>query len=197
LTFGADFADLFLLENLGNTVAITKVGKRHLYCGSPFAGQQCNFDAAGGVYVTPNRTLLLYGTEHDNDGPQGSVKAEEFRTVPHRAACGAIDQAWVELYDDSGFDGDRSIMIDHVDRDRRAYTNYDLVDDYEDRASAAWWCLPQGSRYRLYQHKNPCGGRAVDLVGSGIPDRDSDFGDNRGPVRNFGDAVSCSNWLTP
>jgi hypothetical protein len=197
LTLGADFADLFLLENLGNTVAITKVAKRHLYCGVPFAGQQCNFDAAGGVYVTPRRMLLLYGTEHANNGPQASVKAQEFRTVPHRAACDAIDQAWVELYDDSGFDGDRSIMIDYVDRDRRAYTNYDLVEGFEDKASAAWWCLPRGWRYRLYEHKSPCGGRVVDLVGSGTPDRDADFGDNREAVRDFGDAVSCSTWITP
>jgi hypothetical protein len=49
--FGADFADLFLLDNSGNTVAITKVGKRHLYCGVPFAGQQCNFDA-GSCFCT-------------------------------------------------------------------------------------------------------------------------------------------------
>ena len=197
LPVGADFADLFLLENSGNTVAITKVGKRHLYCGVPFAGQQCNFDAAGGVYVTPSRMLLLYGTEHANNGPQASVMTEEFRTVPHQAACGAIDQAWIELYDDSGFDGDRSIIIDYVDRDRRAYTNYDRVDGFEDKASAALWCLPRGWRYRLYRHKSPCGGRAVDLVGSGTPDLDSDFGDNRGAVRDFGDAVSCSSWITP
>jgi len=58
--------------------------------------------------VTPSGGLLLYGTEHDNDGPGGSVKAEEFRPAPHRSSCTDINDAWVELYDDTGFDGDRS-----------------------------------------------------------------------------------------
>jgi hypothetical protein len=57
--------------------------------------------------------------------------------------------------------------------------------------------LPGGAypRHRLYQDKRLCGGRAVDLVGTGRPDLDADFGDaqrRRPPIR---DEVSCSRWL--
>ena len=193
---GKDFADLFRLERTPRSPRIRKLASRHLYCGFP-GGAQCNLDAAGGLYVTPSGGLLLYGTEHDNDGPLGSVKAEEFRPAPHRSSCTSINDAWVELYDDTGFDGDRSVMIDYVDRGLRNYGNYDRVEGFEDKASAARWCLPAGSRYRLYQHKGGCRGRAVDLIGSGTPASDRRFGDRSGIVRRFNDEVSCSRWIVP
>ncbi len=193
---GKDFADLFRLERTLRSPRIRKMASRHLYCGFPF-GAQCDLDAAGGVYVTPAGRLLLYGTEHDNDGPGGTVKAEEFRTVPHRSSCTDIGDAWVELYDDTDFDGDRSVMIDYLDRNLRDYERYDLVEDFEDKASAARWCLPTGYRYRLFEDKRSCGGRTVDLVGTGSPDRDRKFGDSLGVVQKFNDDVSCSRWIEP
>jgi hypothetical protein len=193
----ADFVDLFLLENSGSTVAITKLAKRRLFCRDPLRVRQCDLIAGGGVYVTPSGRLLVYATEHDNDGPQGTVKAEEFRTVPHRDSCTAIGRAWVELFDDSGFDGDRGVMLDFADRGRRPTANYDLVEGFEDKASAAWWCLPRGWRHRLFADKSPCGGRTVDLVGTGVPESDPNLDDAGGPVRGFGDEVSCSAWIAP
>jgi hypothetical protein len=193
---GNDFADLFRLERTPRSPRIRKIASRHLYCGFP-GGDQCNLDAAGGVYVSPSGGLLLYGTEHDNDGPGGTVKAEEFRPAPHRSSCTSINDAWVELYDDTGFDGDRSVMIDFLDRGLRNYLNYDLVEGFEDKSSAARWCLPSGWRYRLFRHKGNCRGRTVDLVGSGVPASDRRFGDNAGVVRRFNDEVSCSLWIGP
>lgn len=193
---GKDFADLFRLENTPRSPRIRKIASRHLYCGFP-GGTQCNLDAAGGVYVSPSGGLLLYGTEHDNDGPGGSVKAEEFRPAPHRSSCTSILDSWVELYDDTGFDGDRSVMIDYVDRGLRNYANYDLVEGFEDKSSAARWCLPSGWRYRLYRHKGGCRGRTVDLIGSGAPASDRKFSDGSGVVRRFNDEVSCSRWIGP
>ena len=38
-----------------------------------------NGAAASGFHVTPSGELILYVTEHDNDGPAGSVKAGEWR----------------------------------------------------------------------------------------------------------------------
>jgi hypothetical protein len=194
--FGKDFADLFRLEGSPHSPRIRKVASRHLFCGFP-GGAQCDLDAAGGVYVTPSGRLLLYGTEHDNDGPGGSVKAEEFRPAPHRASCTDINDAWVELYDDTGFDGDRSVMIDFLDRGLRNYENYDFVEGFEDKTSAARWCLPSGWRHRLFRDKGGCGGRTVDLMGTGRPESDPKFGDNSGLVRKFNDEVSCSRWLAP
>jgi hypothetical protein len=193
---GDDFADLFRLERTPQAPRIRKIASRHLYCGGP-GGNQCNLDAAGGVYVSPSGGLLLYGTEHDNDGPGGTVKAEEFRPAPHRSSCSSILDSWVELYDDTGFDRDRGVMIDYVDRGLRNYLNYDLVEGFEDKSSAARWCLPVGWRFRMYQHKRGCRGRTVDLVGSGVPGSDPRFGDGSGAVRRFNDQVSCSRWIAP
>src|SRR6185436_15317082 len=78
-----DFADTFRVDNgTGDEVVLTKVGARHLFC-EDFGPQQCNLDAAGGVYLDPEGHVIVYGTEHDNDGPGGSVKFREFRPVPH------------------------------------------------------------------------------------------------------------------
>lgn len=202
-----DWADLYRLDTAGDAVPrITKIAKRHLYCAIPsvvlpanrvFGGRQCDLDAAGGAYVSRRGRLLLYATEHDNDGPGGTIKAMEFRGAPHRTTCANDIHAWVELYDDSGFDGDRSLMIDFVDHTRRDYDNYDRAEGFEDKASAAMWCLPRGWRYRLYEHKGGCRGRTVDLIGTGRPERDPDFGDRRGAVRRFGDKTSCSRWIAP
>jgi hypothetical protein len=200
---GEDWIDLYRLDNAtddSDDVVITKVAKRHLYCG--YRGERhCNFDAAGGIYIDPGQQLYVYGTEHDNDGPisedrdclntaECSVKFEEFRPVPHSPFCPRIQDAWVELYDDTGFDGDRGLMIDFVDRDLKDYTNYDLVENFEDKASAVRWCIPPGSSYVLWEHKDPCGGVRNTLPGAGTMLESSDLGD-------FGDDVSCSVWRVP
>jgi len=195
---GEDFADAFLLTNgSGDDVAIEKKAIKHLVCGNRGVNH-CNLDAAGGVYVDPEGQLYIYGTEHDNDGPLDgvfpcsgsacSVKLEEFRPVPH-ADCSRISDAWVELYDDHGF-GDRSLMIDYVDRFREDYSNYDRAEGFEDKTSSARWCLPPGVTYRLWEDKEPCSGDPLDLVGSGALEEIADFDDV-----GFGDKASCSEWL--
>lgn len=189
-----DFADLFALERSLERPRIRKLASKHLSCGP--GPNACNLDAAGGAYVTKLRRLVLYATEHDNDGPRGTVKAAEFRTAPHRAGCASIDDAWVELYDDSGL-GDRHVMIDYVDRARRNYENYDRVEGFEDKASAARWCLPIGASFRMFEDKNGCGGSKRTLVGEGAPRSDRRFGDSSGAVRDFNDDVSCSRWIVP
>jgi hypothetical protein len=193
-----DFVDLFRVENApGADVRIVKVAKQHLTCG--YAGvNHCNLDAAGGLYVDPAGELLLYGTEHDNDGPLDvdascsgppcSVKLEEFRPVPH-STCDRSSDAWVELYDDRDF-GDRSLMIDFVDRAREDYRNYDRAEGFEDKASSVRWCLPVGTTYRLWQDKEPCGGSYLELPGTGQLEAIGDLDDV-----GFGDETSCSEWL--
>jgi hypothetical protein len=62
--FGDDFIDLFRVTNGdGSNVAIEKVARKHLFCSG-----NCDFDAAGGIYVDPAGQLVVYGTTHDNDG---------------------------------------------------------------------------------------------------------------------------------
>jgi hypothetical protein len=196
---GEDEADFFLLSNngAGGAPVVTKLASQHLYCGAPgLALAQCNLDAGGGVYISPEGRLLLYATEHYATGPGMTVKMEEFRTAPHRSSCESIQEAWVELYDDDHFDGDRSIMIDYRDRNKRNYNNYDQVEGFEDKTSAARWCLPSGWKYRLYEDKSTCSGSTRDLVGTGKPKEDKNFGNDEG-IANFGDKVSCSKWIGP
>jgi hypothetical protein len=74
---GVDFVDLFALE-LSPKPVLTKVAKRHMYCANSGEDAQCNLDAAAGAYVTPSGELHVYAAEHDNDGPEGSIKMKEF-----------------------------------------------------------------------------------------------------------------------
>jgi len=195
-----DWADLFRLELDGTThaVAVTKVGKKHMYC--DFNGtNHCNLDAAAGIYIGPDRSLTLYATEHDNDGPAvtggplggstGSVKLEELRPNPHATTCASISDAWVELFEHDTFNG-RSLMIDYVDRTLENESNYDSFEGFEDKTSSAKWCIPAGWRYRLWENKNPCSGSYRDLLGNGAVQTNSDF-----KSISFGDKVSCSQWL--
>ena len=195
---GQDFADTFRLTNgPGDAVAIEKVAANHLVCGNRGVNH-CNLDAAGGVYVDPAGELYVYGTEHDNDGPLPgvfpcsgaacSVKFEEFRPVPH-AACDAVSESWVELYDDNTF-RDRSLMIDFRDRFLEDYSNYDRAEGFEDKGSSVRWCLPAGVTYRLWEDKEPCGGDHLDLVGNGTLQSIANLDDV-----SFGDDASCSEWL--
>lgn len=188
-TGGEDFADLYSVHNAGgNQVALSPRGSKHLYCGYPSLGgstsanTHCNFDAAGGVYVPPSVHLLLYGTEHANNGPGNSVRFMEFRSIDPNHGCGEDPNlAWVELYDDSDF-SDRGLMIDVPDEQLENYADYDRAEGFEDKASAVRWCIPQGRRYRLFRDKNFTGS-FHDLMGAGER--------NLGSV-GFGDKTSSS-----
>jgi hypothetical protein len=92
-----------------------------------------------------------------------STEFAEFRPVPH-GTCAAVEDAWVELYDNAGF-GDRSLMIDFVDRALEDYSNFDRAEGFEDKTSSVRWCLPHGAAFRLWENKNSCGGASRDLVG--------------------------------
>ncbi len=183
---GADWVDAHRVTAEGDNLVLTKVAMRQLYCGYPSPGydsgtnRHCNLDAAGGVYVDPHGQLIVYGTEHDNDGPGGSVKMMEFRpTFPNPGCDSDIQQAFVELYDDSDFT-DRGLMIDYPDTGRENYANFSNVEGFNDKASALRYCIPYGWRYRLYEHSNyggsykQFGGRgSVNLNNVGFGDKGS------------------------
>ena len=161
---GEDWASLFHVRLQDDKSVVTKVAERHFSCGYRDE-TYCNFDAAAGVYVDDNHQLYLYSTEHRNDGPQKTVKAMEFRPEPH-GSCGDPQDGWLELFEGEYFKG-RSLMIDWLDRDKENYQNYDKVEDYEDKAASATWCLPHDWSVVLYEDKEPCGGRAITLRGTG------------------------------
>lgn len=176
------------------------VARRHLYCDqSPIYGEnQCDFDAGAGAYVDPDGRLLVYATEHDNDGPKESVKTMEFRPEDHLdnpdtfavEGCSQLADSWIELYGDRLFTADGNhptgalpafetpanppepccegnarggypsssvgMMIDYVDRDQRAYEDYERAHAWSPHASwpvlhdgtdAARWCIAERYKY--------------------------------------------------
>ena len=44
-------------------------------------GRLANLAAAAAFHVTPSGELIFYATEHDNDGPDGTVRAGEWRNI--------------------------------------------------------------------------------------------------------------------
>ena len=73
-----DFADLYEVLLNGDEFTLRYVDSHHVFCQSR-GGAVCDLLAAGGFYVSPSGELLLYGTEHENDGPGLTVRMGEFR----------------------------------------------------------------------------------------------------------------------
>jgi hypothetical protein len=55
--------------------------RHHKYTPNAGGGKLVNFAAASTFYVSPTSDLLFYATEHDNDGPDGTIKAGEYRHI--------------------------------------------------------------------------------------------------------------------
>lgn len=112
--------------------------------------------AATGFHVTPSGELIFYATEHDNDGPDGTIKAGEWRHInivrdnsptllptaavngPYEVDEGSsvvlsgtagppITKAWIQLFHERDFGGvDFASFYPVVD-----YDDYEL-DDFDD-----------------------------------------------------------------
>lgn len=87
---GADLLDLYRVTE-GDSFSFEFVGQRHLLAvptalAAPFLHGDAiaNFAAASGIYVSPSGEILLYATEHDNEGPEvggiRTVNAGEWRS---------------------------------------------------------------------------------------------------------------------
>lgn len=193
---GNDTLSAFLLEVYENgNVAVSLAASKTMVCGTPDDHLQCNFDAAAGVYVTPAHKLVLYASEHDNDGPSGSIKMMEFRPVADlgTAECPTVNQAWVELYQDSNFGG-RSVMLDYVDRGKRKTVDFAYLDSFNDMASSIKYCIPAGYKFTVYRH-NTYGGGFKTYSGSGIVQADSNLHDNTfSDGSTVGDNISSAKW---
>jgi hypothetical protein len=155
------------------SVSLTKVANRHVYCSTLGDKTQCHLQAAGGAWVDPQGRLFFYAAEHDNDGPDGTVKMMEFRPgdhldnpgTPFVEGCPTLPQAYVELFDGANHDGN-SLMIDFRDRAKRNYDHFDTAFSFNDRTRSARQCIPAGYRYRLWININKTG-PSFDLLGTG------------------------------
>ncbi|HXU45727.1 MAG TPA: PKD domain-containing protein, partial [Thermoanaerobaculia bacterium] len=121
-----------------------------------------NLAAATGFYVSPSGELIFYATEHDNDGPDETVKAGEWRhhdmvregsptllptaevNGPYEVDEGRtvsltgeakppITKAWIQLYDETNFGIGLGTFVTSVDYDDFALDNFDNFFDLEPR----------------------------------------------------------------
>ncbi|MCY1041929.1 hypothetical protein OV208_11445 [Corallococcus sp. bb12-1] len=181
-----DYAHLYRVT-LDGHMRIEHVASKHLYCSND-GSRQCNLDAAAGLFVGSDRSLILYATEHADDGPASTVKMVEFRSVWADTFCRAdLQRAYVDFYDDSDF-SDRGVIFDYEDQGLKNWARFNDVDKFNDKASAVRWCIPPGHRVRLYNDSNHQGSYK-DLVGDGM------LHEVNLNHWSFGDKVSSARWL--
>jgi len=175
---GSDMIRWYRLVNgPGGEIAIQPEGNRHLVC------RKCNFAAGAGLYVDPAGQLLLYAVAHNDAGPGSSVEFEEFRPV-FRGPAEVIGQAWAEFYGGRRFK-DPTFRLEAGPDGTNAGTHA-FPDPLRDRTTSLRWSVPAGWRLRLYD-RSGCGGRFIDLTGSGESD---DLA-----VLGFDDRLTCARWL--
>jgi hypothetical protein len=173
-----------------NIELITEFNGRRV---SPFPStggtRLANLAAASGFHVTPSGELLFYATEHDNDGPDGTVKAGEWRHInmvrdgsptllptitvdgPHEVDEGStvslrgsvtppITRAWIQLFQELDFGGDDfASLYPVVDFDDYALDDFDNFFFLEISSS-----LTHNNRARSWKWFAPegCSIRAID-----------------------------------
>jgi hypothetical protein len=160
---GDDMIDVYTFNWDGETVQAGCVTSRHVHAHPSADGalllhnKVADFAAGSGVYVSPSGEILFYGTEHDNDGPNGSIKTGEWRhrdmvrpgspTLDPTVSAGGpyevpeggsatlvatpalpITKAWVQLWADDDYD-DRYVVIDYLDRFKDDFNDFEKLDD--------------------------------------------------------------------
>lgn len=169
---GADWIRLFEVTRSGNSFDLTYRAERRLKMDDPRMG---NAAAATGFYVSPTRELLMYATEHENNGPNDTVRAGEWRSYNINSRTGApvSGRPWIELYwDTSGWDEsspNRSLLLEQTDFGRESVFNLDLEDGWAQEADSLRWWAPPGTVIRLFRENNwsSGGGSTIQLVGNG------------------------------
>lgn len=161
---GEDWFDLFRVVEDGDGFHLECVAMRHVHSfpssdgATLFHNNIAHFAAASGAYVSPAGELILYATEHDNDGPGGSVKLGEWRhvdmarpgsatfdptvdaggpyTVPEGGAVSLVaraapprTRAWVELWTDPDWRDDRYLVVDQRDWRHDDFDDFEELDD--------------------------------------------------------------------
>ncbi|MFT6231166.1 MAG: hypothetical protein ACJAZO_001672, partial [Myxococcota bacterium] len=190
---GDNVIDLYQVDIHNSEVELTLMGRKTLECGpTSGAGTNCNLNAASGAHVDINGDLIVYATEHDNDGEAtpatgtGTVKMVEYRHEDVTLA-GTCTEPWAELYDDTDF-ADRSIVFDWADQDLENWGDFsDNLDNFDNKASSIRYCAPIGCDLILVSEPAGSGGNAMDLPGTGQVEAISDFG-------AFSDAPSRLQW---
>ncbi len=170
--------------------AITKLAEREFHC-----GEYCNFATAGGIHMSESGLTLL-SAYHWRIG--GKIRLAEFRTEfpPEGDQIGAMEQAWVELFEHTEYRGRRLTVYGER---TPALADYETTrvqgEAFGDAVSSARHQIPAGHTYRLYRDKNfETDGNAatyIDLRGTGRVEEIPDLS----KPHNFNDRVSSSRFI--
>ncbi|MDF1808787.1 MAG: hypothetical protein P1U42_03735 [Phycisphaerales bacterium] len=183
---GAHLAGLFEVNRSGDSFNLFYWTERKLKLDDPRTG---NAAASGGYYVSPSGQLILYTTEHQNNGPNGSVRAGELRSVNVSSVDGRdpSSDTWIELYnDESGWNDsspDKSFMLDKFDYGLENWLDLDKEDGWGDEADSIRYRAPLGHDIWLFKDQN-LNGQAFRLVGTGQVESISKLDDI-----GFGDSI--------
>ena len=168
---GSHLAGLFRVTNTGNSFNLVYQTERKLKLDDPRTG---NAAASGGFYVSPSGQLILYTTEHENDGPNDSIRCGELRSYNVSTFdTGYRDpssDSWIELYnDESGWNDsspDKSLMLDKIDYGLENWLDLDKEDGWGDEPDSVRYRLPVGHQVLLFEDQN-FNGSYLRLVGNG------------------------------
>ena len=197
---GEDKVDLFRLTIVpGGVISVAKVASHTFSCSTPQSGSglHCNLDAAVAIYIDQNHSLVIYATEHGNNGESSSTRMKEFRTLPRTnfVCCERETNAWIEFYEHANYEG-RSVLINFDRRNSNCLKQFSLMDDFNDKVSSLRWCLPKGHGFMVFEDKDFGGGK-YDFKGNGmiqsIPKLDSvNYTNAR---KSLNDSISSGKWF--
>ncbi len=159
-----DIMDLYRVDFIDDQVRLKKVSTQFMdshpnldsFLALP-GNNVANFAAGSTFYVSPSGELLFYCTEHDNDGPDESVKVGEWRHIdmvrpgsptlrpsvklfgPYEVPEGGdtiltglaespITRAWIQLFSARDFSPVRYLVVDFSDWSKDSYDNFKDLD---------------------------------------------------------------------
>jgi len=186
---GKDVARLYeLVEQSDGKIKLDHKKEKHFYCNWDKAGHPCNFAASGTAFVDAGGNLILYSSEHANDGPSNTVKMVEFKSRHGNKdwTCSETGSSWIELYDDDTFQ-DRSVVLDFLDQDKDNFDDLKKLDGFGDKTSSMFWCLRAGCTGTIYWDHG-FGGHSITLHNGGGQRHDMPWVNWHG--RNWNDKIS-------
>jgi hypothetical protein len=169
---GEDWADLFeVLPPSGMSLAggssSTAAPEPHYISSRRFRGADefCSFAGCAGAFVSPTGALCLYGGFHFRG--DGLFRMSEFWSH----TCDAASW-WIDLFERSDYEGDRLGIFDQGESRVDDYrSRFAQGASFDDTLLSARFCLPAGTRYRLFSKAGcpaaPKADEFVDLVGTG------------------------------
>jgi hypothetical protein len=158
------------------TVVYDGEPSRVMNCSDNWGNQECSLAAGGGAYVDPDGNVIIYGTNFDNDGFDGSwvhgnapgyteyaanggyIRGKEFHerhgNQAPNAGCPTPDKGWVEFYSGTAFNShgnDPSAQILYQQHTYRDYRSSYFGHNVFSPPRSVRWCLPPGTSYQFFK----------------------------------------------